>query len=200
MRQMMRWLVAACLTATAVLALTTASAGARTRVEVSTTAILATGRLTFTGTEFAEIICDLTLHATTSRLINKVRGTLAGSITAILTANARSSIGGPTTCMALNNMFALYDSIRGSLPANITGGSLTVTGGFLISVSSIFGRIGCLYQNTILATGGENPIRIVRVQLNDPLFRTLEGTCPSEGSMVGTMAVAPALTIRLLER
>lgn len=198
MRQISR-LVAACLAATVVIALAAVPAAARARNEVSTTAILASGIMTFApGEGLPEIICDVTFHATALRLINKVLGALVGSVTSILTANARSSSGSAPSCSALLPMRASYNSIFGTLP-NISGFTLRVAGAFLIGVTAGF-RFGCLYANELVVRGPENPIRRWEVRESAPLSRTLEGFCPREGLLTGTLTVTPTLTVRLLER
>jgi hypothetical protein len=144
-----------------------APAAAVRRVEVSTTEVLVLIReLRFTGEESGALIsCDVTLHITLLRLIEKVRLSHAGSITAILTANPRSSLGGTTTCLGLRGLPVLYDSIRGTLP-DITGATLwvgetTLEGrtrqGFLISLRIPFvGEVRCLYAGLIRVLLPEN--------------------------------------------
>jgi hypothetical protein len=198
-------LAVACLAAVAIVGFATAPASARTRLEVSTTTLLAAGRLTFfarsEGTTY-EVICDVTLHGTTNRLISKVRGSLIGQVTSILTANARSPSGEAPSCMALTSlpMIGFYDSITGTLP-NITGGSLRVSGGVLIGLRVSFVRARCLYLGELLLASATNPVRTVQVELLAPLSAELEpiGVCPSEGGVTGTMTVTPTVTIRLLE-
>jgi hypothetical protein len=170
------------------------SASARTRIEVSTTAHLVHGRITFTETEGAAQSCDITLHITANRLINKIRGELIGHVTSILTANATAF----STCTLLAPMLVVYDSERGVLP-NPTGGTIRVRGGFL--VSNPFGR--CLYEGSIPGVSETNPIRNyeVRSAVGDVrLLRNLGGSCPEEARLTGTMTARPEVTIRLLER
>jgi len=196
----------------AALVVSAGGAAARNRLELSTTAILASTReLRFTAAGRGEIICDVTLHITAlSRLFNKVRGTLVGRVTAILTANAQTTIFGATEplCAGLVEppMLVLYDSITGTLPT-ITGGRLIVSGGFLIGIRAPFLRLTlCLYRGEIPATSNRNPItRLTVTPTTVPLFEDglnrSGAACPSEGIMEQTQdfALTPELTLRLLE-
>jgi hypothetical protein len=170
-------------------------ASARTRIEVSTSAFLTHGRITFIDEGGATYqVCDITLHVTARRLINKVRGELIGHVTSILTANA----GAFTTCRGLVPMLVMYDSERGVLP-NPTGGTIRFRGGWLFT--NPFGR--CLFEMSIPGTSGTNPIRTLAVSsaVGDiRLLTNLGGSCPEELSMSATMTARPEVTIRLLER
>jgi hypothetical protein len=199
-------LVMGALVAMLLLALAAGPASARTRVEVSTTATLINGRLTFSAEPsegFPTIICDLTLHSTLLRLINKIRLEHAGDITAVLTANCRNSVGGRTTVRPLVPMSVQYERINGSLPANITGGLLWVRSRFLIESEFIGLRALCLYEGLVGAESVENPVRrFTLLRRLVILLIDLRGSvsCPSLGSLQGTMTVTPSVTIRLLER
>jgi hypothetical protein len=80
-------LILTVLAAVIALSLAAGSASSRTRVEVSTTASLVSGRLTFTEEGRDRVISDITLHVTLLRLINKVLLEHVGDVTAVLTAN-----------------------------------------------------------------------------------------------------------------
>ena len=184
----------------AALSLAAGPAAARNRIEVSTTALLTSGRLTF-NSALADVICDITLHSTRSRLIDKARGTVIGRVTAILTANARNNIGAAAACAGLP-IELIYDSITGSLPSNITGATINAAGAFLLRV----GNAGCLIRDVVKTISTENPIRRVSLEpsprqlntttLEEEFFRR----CPSQGEIVGQLAVSPEVTLRLLER
>jgi hypothetical protein len=193
-------LVLTALAAVVALSLAAGPAAARSRIEASTTAVLNSGRLTF-NSNIAQAICDVTLHATMRRLITKIAGEPVGDITAILTANARNSIGAAAACSGLAPMRIAYGSIRGTLPT-ITGGELRVTGAFLVRI----GNAGCLYTGTIGNISNENPIRTGTIE-REPrqrLFRALEEEffrrCPAEGELLGELTFTPSVTLRLLER
>jgi hypothetical protein len=163
----MHKLIMTALAAVILVSLMAAPAAAVRRVQVSTTAIrVSINDLRFGAEESGAVLsCDVTLHATLLRLIEKVRLSHAGSITAILTADPRSNLGGTTTCMGLRGLPVLYDSIRGTLP-DITGAALwvgetTLEGrrgqGFLISLRIPFvGEVRCLYAGLILVLLLEN--------------------------------------------
>jgi hypothetical protein len=197
----------AALAALLLASLSASSATARTRIEISTTAMLASGRLIFTGGG-GRITCDVTLHITAlTRLINKIRGSLIGRVTSILTANPRSNFGGTTGCAGLvepvRTMLVLFGSITGSLPDNIRGGRIDVAGGFLISLRVEFLGVNllCLYDGRIEGIANENPI--LRVTVTSPRIpgRPLPGSdvCP-EGELRGEMEFNPLVTVILLER
>jgi hypothetical protein len=192
-------LVMAALVAAFVLSLAAGPAGARNRVEVSTTSVRATSsRLTFGGSEI-DIICNVTLAGTLRRLINKRRGEPVGSFTADTVNTCSSNFGSEARADALTPMSITYGTIEGSLPSNITGGTLDTTGGFLISVRTIFGTSACLYSGTITSRS-ENPARTLRIQPNTSrLSRRLSGICPETGELAGSFTSTPAVTIRLLE-
>jgi len=187
------------------LSLAAATSSARVRVEVSTTATLISGRLTFAELPdsgfIPNIICEVTLHATLNRLIAKVRLTQAGGITAILTANCRNSFGGGATATPLAGMLVFYDSIRGTLPT-ITGGLLWTTSRFLVETSVLGSEIRCLYAGLVGAESTANPVTSQTILPNEiPLFEEHRGTrrCPERGQLRGTLRVSPEVTIRLLE-
>jgi hypothetical protein len=186
------------LAAAMVLAVAVSPASALRRIEISTTAFLAHGRITFTETGGASQACDVTLHITANRLINKIRGELIGHVTSTLTANPTAF----TTCRPLSPMLVMYNSIAGSLPIIEQGGRLDVRGGFLIT--NPFFR--CLFSGTISGTSRTNPVRTLEVSSAAGAISTevrLElsgaGTCPAEGRLTGTMTSRPEVTIRLLE-
>jgi hypothetical protein len=177
----------AALVAATTLALAVGSAAARNRIEISPTAILASGRLTFQGPINVE--CDVTLHITARRLISKVLGTQLGGITAILTANATGNVSGPT-CTPLAGMLVFYEGITGSLPSSIRGGILAVTSRFQIGEAGFF---RCLYTATIRGTSRENPAR--RATINPNRF----SECFTNGELLGELRFNPEVSIRLLE-
>jgi hypothetical protein len=188
------------------LSLAAGLAGARTRVEVNQTAILIMGRVDIVPDEmFPIILCDITLHVTLLRLINKVRLEHIGEVTSILTANL-GAIGGhgmgtPRRCLFLPGMRVQYNSISGTLP-NITGILLWINTLVLIEISlPITGVSACLYAG-LVGAAGNNPVRSLSI-LNEPLmplFRRLEGFCPRLVFMSGVLSVVPEVTFRLLER
>jgi hypothetical protein len=189
------------LLATLLLSLGVSAAGARTRVEVSTTALLLSGRLTFNPARlFApDVISDVTLHVTLLRLINKVRLEHVGDITAVLTANCRSAFG--ATCTPLVPMRISYGFIQGTLP-RITGILLFVSVLFLIETAGQ----RCLYEGLVGVLSPENPARNFTplpeadlVALKPELPLTTED-CPERGELIGTFVANPLVTIRLLER
>jgi hypothetical protein len=180
---MRRMCVAAALAAFLLLS-AAAVANARTRIEVSTTAILLSGRLTFQS-HFFEAVCDVTLHASLRRLIGKTRGEAVGAITAILTANQ-----GFNRCQYLAGMTISYTSISGSLPL-IRGVSLNLNERFALGDESF----NCLFTATWGLTARENPVRRI---ILDPTNVT---ECISlRLEIVGELKVSPEVTIRLLER
>jgi hypothetical protein len=186
----------------AMLALSVGQSAARERIEVSTTAYRSSGRLSFApgppSEEGPRVECDVTLHFTTARLIDKVRGATAGSVSAILTANNSFS----DTCMALSPFLVQYESITGTLPT-ITGGRMIIEGGFAIGAS--FGLAQCLYETTVRATVRENPFRVQEVSSSTRTVileprGNITGNCPFEGRMIGTMRTTPTVTMILLQR
>jgi hypothetical protein len=186
-------LILAALAAVILVSLAVAPATARTRIEISTTTNRASGRLTFqTAERTQEIICDVTLHATLRRLINKRHGEPVGLITAILTANARAAPNNPPIiCRGNAPMELLYGGILGSLPRP--------TGGILLTASNfdtgVFG-IRCNYRATIGATSNTNPIR--RATIDPNRIRSSTFGCP-EGSLRGELTFSPEVTMILLE-
>jgi hypothetical protein len=182
--------------AIAAAALFASSATARTRIEVSTTAFLMLGRLTF-GTELGTVICDVTFHATLRRLINKIRLEHVGDITSVLTANARNESGGLGGCDYLPPMRIAYGSISGTLPT-ITGAEFQFAIGVLWRC--IFSE--CLYFGLSPFEANQNPIRTLTLgrEPGIALFRALSEFCPSVYRYTGTMTVSPSFTVRLLER
>jgi hypothetical protein len=191
------------LTAALVMALAAGASSARTRVEVSTTAALASGRLTFTPANNIRIICDVTLHITLLRLIEKRLLEHAGAITAILTANPRSDLGGTTRCAPLSGMTVHYGAIGGSLP-RIDSVTLFVRSKFLIFLQDPFRTIlaECLYEGLVGATG-PNPISELTPSEGNQVPRIIrlrnDRNCPEEGELSGTFTVTPTVTVRLLE-
>lgn len=192
----LRKIIAVLITAIVGLSVVAGPAWSRTRIELSTTAVLMAGRLTFT-TEQAAVICDVTFHATLLRLINKVRLEHVGDVTAVLTANARSSIGGAATCGYLPPLRIGYGSISGTLPT-ITGGEFQFTVGVL--VTCIFSA--CLYLGSSPFRWNENGFRTLVLEGSPapPLFTNLSGMCPLGYAYTGSMTVTPTVTVRLLER
>jgi hypothetical protein len=175
------------------------AAQAREAVEVSATANKIIGsRLSFSGSSGIEVICDVTLTGTLNRTIAKARGALAGSITAISSANCRNNVGGAATVSWLSPLTIGYASISGTLPT-ITGSSSSLTGGVLISTSVLGSDTRCLYRGTITMSASENPVRTWRVVTPNVarLERTLAGICPGEGELVGTTTLERSLTVTL---
>jgi hypothetical protein len=196
-----------------------APASAVRRVQVSTTLILVSfNDLRFTGEESGALIsCDVTLHISLLRLIEKVRLSHAGSITAISTADPRSNLGGTTACLPLVGMPVLYDSIRGILP-DITGAALwvgetTLEGrrgqGFLITLRIPFvGEVRCLYAGLILVLVTNNrPATTVDVEERNSrvsLVTDLRGSiaCDRTGRLEDERrpgTIRPSIEILLLE-
>jgi hypothetical protein len=192
-------LAMAALVAAFALSLAAGPAGARTRIEVSTTSLRATAsRLTFGGSEI-DIICNVTLSGTLQRLINKRRGEAAGNFTADTINTCSSNFGSEARADALTPMRIGYGSIEGTLPT-ITAGVIDIDGGFLMSIRTIFGTSACLYSTMFEARSDQNPVRIVRLQPNTmTLVRRLSGVCPETGELAGSLTVTPSTTIRLLE-
>jgi hypothetical protein len=201
MRLVKKALIAA-FTAALLLSIATGIAGARTRVEVSTTAVLISGRVDIVpnSEQFPIMFCDVTLHVTLLRLINKVRLEHIGDVTSILTANLGSIGGTPRACTFLPGMRVQYNSIMGSLP-NIMGVLLWINTLVLIEIRrEPFVDDACLYGG-LVGAAGSNPIRMLSI-LNAPpmpLVRALRGVCPATAFMSGVLNVTPELTIRLLE-
>jgi len=200
MRKLTR-IIAAAFAAALVLSLAASGASARNRVEVSTTASLLSGRLTFvSGTR--NIITDVTLHATMERLIAKILLAHVGDITAVLTANCRTNIGAACEPRPLVPMLIGYGAIRGTLPT-ITGVLLLILVAFLLLIG---GFVRCLFRGLIGALSEENPARTFRpLPEHDtiPLWEddlTLIDECPREGEFTGSFVARPEISIRLLER
>jgi hypothetical protein len=202
----MTTVIASALVTVLLLTLATTVASAIARLEVDTTAMLITGRLTFDeepAGELPQIICDVTLHSTLRRLINKVRLESAGAITAVLTANCRNSIGAVARATPLTGMTIHYDSIRGTLPT-ITGGLVWVQARFLMETTFLGLAIACLYDGLVGSSSAENPVRRLTVlRTSIPLSQELPESalaCPENGTLQGPLTVTPEVGITLLER
>jgi hypothetical protein len=187
------------------LSLAAGTAGARTRIEISTTAILESARLTFQGENGVEMICDITLHSTLRRLINKIREEVVGLITAILTANIRGT-GNPRACTFLTGMEIKYGAILGSLPNGITGILFLILLKFLIESEVLFVRSACLYEGLVsllgaLSRGVLSSLGFVEGRSGVALLRDLigNGACPRSFAFRGAFTLRPPLTVRLLE-
>jgi hypothetical protein len=196
-------IITAALAAALLLSLFASTASARRRLEVSTTATLLSGRLTFTEpVRGDQVISDITLHVTLNRLINKIHLEHVGDITAVLTANVRCTRE-PCQVTPLVPMLVAYGSIRGSLPNNIRGILLLILVAFLLLIF-FFAR--CLFRGLIGAESPTNPASV---------FTPLRGTadliplwedrldqseeCPERGILTGSLTARPTVTIRLLE-
>jgi hypothetical protein len=172
-----------------------------TRVEVSTTAFLLMSLpngLTFTAGS-TSIICDVTLHLTVRRLIAKIRDTLWGEVTAVLTANVRSSIGSMPSCAGLTPMFWQYERVGGTLPT-ITEVSLLLFWRWLIRLLAP-GLFQCLYFESVQLTGA-NPVerlRIVPRLIIEPRPLGASEPCPPRATVTGEFRLSPTMTVRLLE-
>jgi hypothetical protein len=191
--------------AAVLLSLAAGTSAARTRIEISTTATLASGILTFQGSDNIQIICDVTLHATLRRLIDKIHQTVIGLITSILTANLRSNVGVPRACTVLPHMELKYGNILGSLPNNITGILLLIATRFLIEVEVLLMRAACLYEGLISALGTLTRGVLARLEPSFgnsvSLLRDLlgNGACARTSELRGAVTLRPSLTVRLLE-
>jgi len=181
----------------AIIALAGASANARNRLEVRETESLLSGRVEFSPDNGgAAVTCDVTLHLTMSRLFDKIRGTLAGQITAILTANPGGMMA---SCQILSSLSMpwVYEIIRGTLPT-VTGGTFSTRIGFLITASGI----ECLFLGTVFFIARENPIRRIQAEGRRlPLELPLSLGCSAEATLITTsLNFSPEVTLRLLER
>jgi hypothetical protein len=198
-------LVTAALATVLALALASVVASARARVEVSTTAILLSNRLTFAEEGGISAISDLTLHATLLRLISKVNGSHAGDITAVLTANCRTNIGLSCKVRLLPPMGVSYHSITGTLPT-IRSVLLSIELEFLWEREA-FLQYRCLYREVIAVGSRENPVRALTFLSAPanlaPLWEDrldMSFDCPPRGELFGTFTATPSVSIRLLER
>jgi hypothetical protein len=195
-------IITAALAAALLLSLFASTASARTRLEVSTTATLISGRLIFTGGE-TTITSDVTLHVTLLRLINKIFLEHVGEITRVLIANTRCSRE-PCEVIPLVPMDIGYGSIRGSLPTNIRGILLLILAAFLLLIFNRFAQ--CLFRGRIGAESPTNPASVFTPLRGHDLVPLWEdeldpfGTCPERGTLTGTLTARPTITIRLLER
>jgi hypothetical protein len=197
MRKFVKFVMVGLIAALA-LSLAAGASSARTRLEVSTTAALISGILIFEQEgSSTTVTCELTLHATLRRLINKIRGELIGHVTAVLFLNCRSNFSSARV-VALVPLLIEFLSILGSLPNNIIGIFVLIRGGFLID-----SFIRCLYFGTIPGEARENPMRSIRSdeRTRIPLSRDLGGfpACERNGRLRGTLSVSPGITVRLLE-
>jgi hypothetical protein len=182
--------------------LTTGTASARTRLEVSTTATLLSGRLIFTGGE-TTITSDITLHVTLLRLINKIRLEHVGDVTAVLIAAIRCSRE-PCEIRWLVPVRIGYGSIRGSLPTNIRGILVFIDAAFLLSMFNGFSQ--CLYRGLVGAESPTNPAATFMPLPGADLVPLWEdtldpfGSCPERWTFRSSLTARPTITIRLLER
>jgi hypothetical protein len=195
-------LVTAALAVALFVLLSSGAAGARSRLEVSTTAFLASSRVTFAEERGANIIIDMTLHGTLRRLLTKVLLSSVGAFTSILTANCRRSFGLGCQVTALGPMAISYGSIRGTLPT-IRGVHFQIGVLFLI-VELDLGR-RCLYEGVIGVEAVENPAHIL-IPLAGQNLALLAGDrltlfpCLISEEMNANFAIVPLITFRLLER
>jgi len=186
-----------------VLSLASGMASARTRLEVSTTASLLSGSLTFTNELGVRIISDVTLHATMLRLFNKVLLEHVGDVTAAEIANCRTNIFGlRCNVTPLVPMNVAYGAITGTLP--------TITEVLLFVYSRFLLEIGfnepmerrCLYEG-LVGAGGRNPVRTLTPLRGNsvPLFedRLTVEACGRRGELSGVMTARPEISVRLLE-
>jgi len=176
------------LAAVIVLSVIVAPATARNRVEVSTTAFLASGTHIFTSSA-GNVTCDITFHITARRLISKVEGSEIGQITAVLTNNIRHSGERSGECTPLPGMSLAYGGITGTLPT-ITGGTTRVNSRFRVEIDGL----SCLVEPSIPVIAVENPVGRGTIGENS-------STCAIfvRGRVSGTVSYTPAFTIRLLE-
>jgi len=205
MRQF-RWSVVLALAAMVGVALMSSAATARLRIEVSMTATLLTGRLVFTEPEGGlNWRCDLTLHITLLRLINKVRLEHLGDVTALLTANCRDSLGFRLQLRPLVPMAVGYESIQGMLPT-ISNVRLWILIALLLESGPFLER-RCLYRDLVMAESNGNPATSFSpvpgsdlTPLWEDRLTSRPGNCLSRKTFTGTLAASPQVTIRLLER
>jgi hypothetical protein len=191
------------LAAVLLLSFASSTAGARVRIEVSTTAALLSGRLTFGGEGGTEVISDVTLHVTLLRLINKIRLEHVGDVTSVLVANCRTLIGAACAVIPLAPMRIGYGSIRGALPRIERGILLYVLAAFLLEIGGV---ANCLYRGLIGAESPENPALFFTILRNgiDDLVPLWEDElsfveCDRRGTLAGRLTAVPLITIRLLE-
>jgi len=182
-------LILTALAAVIVLSVMVAPATARNRVEVSTTAFLASGTHIFTSSA-GNVTCDITFHITARRLIAKVSGSEIGQITAVRTANIRHTGERSGSCTPLPGMEIAYGEITGTLPT-ITGGTTRVNSRFSVEIDGLT----CLVAPSIPVIAVENPVRRGRIGENS-------STCAIfvRGRVAGTVNYTPEFQIRLLER
>jgi len=203
MRKFTRSMIVA-LAAMLVVALMSSAATARTRVEVSTTASLLSGRLVFTEPGGGlNVRCEVTLHVTMLRLINKVRLEHVGDVTAVLTANCRDSFGFRAQARPLVPMAVTYETIIGRLPT-IERVRLWIVSAFLLETGPFLER-RCLYRGLVMAESNGNPAEtFTPVERSNivPLWEDIltRATCFTEGTFSETLRANPAISIRLLER
>lgn len=188
--------------AVATVALLSVSATARTRLSNDAGAgliRLTSSRLTFAGN--VNIICDITLSASLQRATDKRTGAVAGGVSEGAARNCVNEFGQrepETAARPVLPIVMQYDSITGTLPT-ITGGTARIEGGALIR-TNILGRYGCLYSGTVPATARENPAARLSMGANRfSLARVLEGICPSEAELQGTLTLSRAVRSTLPE-
>jgi hypothetical protein len=193
----------ATLAAVLLLSFATSTAGARVRIEVSTTAALLSGILTFFGEGGVEMRSEVTLHVTLLRLINKVRLEHVGEVTSATFANCSSPFGS-CVLIPLVPMRLAFGSIRGTLPRIERGILLYILVAFLLLIANV---ARCLYRGLFGVESPENPARLFRILSNGidnllPLWEdrlTFSG-CERRLTFAGTLTAVPLITIRLLER
>jgi hypothetical protein len=209
-------LLMAVITAALAMTMFATAASALRSLEVGTsTRLVLTGRVTFTGGEI-RVICNTTFEKTLNRAIAKTVGAKVGQVTRVAVEACRAEGGGaerPVIRILNEGVGRLweinYKSFEGNLPNEISGITYELRNTQVLLQISIFGvAAGCLYEGTVgvhsviagrvigrLTTTSERP-ETVEVGLRTDL--TGFGACPRRGRFTASVEPTVRTTVTLV--